>query len=509
MEIQESRTWIRNNMESREITTDRSWKAFFTSSFSPLTVIGITLLFGVGLGIIIPSFMSHVYVLAQVNKVGGILGPFGLAFWGVVVAILIVLIILFRQDELAATIVMAISLCLDWYLATYIVAQILALALLLIFFFGQSHRYPWGEPRVLWLWILFLALTIFPAIRGATDTINTLYYYPNLILGALTMFWLGTVIARNATALRRFFKLVSAFATLIALHIIIEAVTGKLLFVQTNVQNFLDGVSNYQLGNTGISRLGSFFVQPDAGSAFLAVMLFIPLGLFVESSSLFQKALYITEVILISLALLFTYSTGAWLAACAGIVVFIILVGSTRFSIQMSLCVIIAVAILVVGFHSQLQLLFQHAHDPNELSIRLGAWETALKVIRAFPLTGIGLSRTVYLQIADPFRVPAQTIALNNPHNSYLELAAMGGIPVILVFPSLLVYALWKAFGNWIQVDRRARPLLGAGIAAIITFSFNSLSFGVWTFPPLAVPGWLIPGVISSPLLIKSHEKKP
>jgi O-antigen ligase len=129
-------------------------------------------------------------------------------------------------------------------------------------------------------------------------------------------------------------------------------------------------------------------------------------------------------------------------------------------------------------------------------------------VIWAFPLTGIGVSRTAYLQIAEPFRVQAQSLALNNPHNSYLELAAMGGIPVILVFLSLLVYALWKALGNWIQVDRRARPLLGAGIAAIITLSLNSLSFGAWTFPPLAVPGWLILGVISSPLLIKSQERE-
>jgi hypothetical protein len=66
-----------------------------------------------------------------------------------------------------------------------------------------------------------------------------------------------------------------------------------------------------------------------------------------------------------------------------------------------------------------------------------------------------------------------------------------------------LVYALWKAFDNWKQIDRRARPLFGAGIAAIITLSLNSLSFGVWTLLPLAVPGWLISGVIASPLLLR------
>lgn len=497
-------------MGSREITRDGKWKAFFTSSRSPIAVIVITLLLGGGLGMLIPSIMSNMYVLAEVNKFGGILGTFGPAFWGLVVgAIIMIQIILLRQDELAATIIMAISLCLDWYLATYIVAQILALVLLLIFFLARSLRYPWEEPSALWLWVLFLGLTIFPAIRGAIDVYDTVFYYPNLILGALIMFWLGTVIARNITSIKRFFKVVAGFGTLIAVHIIIEAATGKLVFATSNVVNFLDTTGYYHLfEDPNVHRLGSFFIQPDAGSAFLAMILFIPLGLFVVSSSLLQKALYLTEVILISLALLFTYSTGAWLAACAGMIVFLILVGSIRYSPQIPICIIIAVAILVVGFPSQVHLLFQHASEASDLSIRIGEWETAWKVIWTFPLTGIGLSRVAYIQIAELYRVPAQSIPLNNPHNSYLELAAMGGLPVLCVFLALLVYALWKALGNWMRVDRRARPLLGAGIAAIITLSFNSLSFGVWTLPPLAVPGWLILGVIASPLLLRESDRQ-
>ncbi len=450
-------------------------------------------------------------VILAALLLGGIIGTLDPIKYGFVMGIIIMaLVVLLRQDELAAILVVVVSLYVDWFLGLLIVAQMMALMLLVIFFLARSPQYPWAEPRSRWLWVLFLVLTIFPAIKGATTRFDTFYYYPNLILGALIMFWLGTVVARNVTSVRRFFKIFAGFGTLIAVHVIIQATTGRLLFATTQVEAYLVSRSYYQLGSFGVSRAGSFFVQPDAGSAFLAMMLFIPLGLFVESSSFLEKVFYLTETLLILIALLFTYSIGAWLAACVGMVVFVVLVGSMRYRIQISLYIIAAAAVLFVGFPSQVNLLFQHGSNPNELLLRQGLWQTAWRVIQAFPLTGIGLGRLVYLETVDPYRVPAAYVAENNPHNSYLEWGAMAGLPVLFVFLALLVFSLWQALRIWMRADREARTLLGAGIATITALSFNSWSFGAWTLPPLAAPGWLILGVISSPLLMESlsSEKK-
>lgn len=97
--------------------------------------------------------------------VGGMLGVFG-PYIGVAMlgGIVMSIIIMLRQDELAATIVIAVHLYLDWYLFLHLVGLLLVLVLLLIFFLNRSPQHPWIRPRALWLWILYLLITIEPAL---------------------------------------------------------------------------------------------------------------------------------------------------------------------------------------------------------------------------------------------------------------------------------------------------------------------------------------------------------
>lgn len=475
---------------SRAITQDRGWRTFFTSF--TIIAVGIALLLG---GVGIALLLGGEFGYTGIKAAGGIFGLF-----------LVTIIIILRQDELAATLIIAVHLYVDWFGGLNIVAQLMALVLLVIFYLARSSRSPWVEPRAFWLWALFLGLCIFPAIRGATDYFNIILYYPNVILGALLMFWLGTVVSRDSSSIRLLWIMLSVFATLIALHTIIQEITGKFLFSTGSHDLSLAQVSNYQLGPTAVSRVGSFFLDPDYNGAFLSMMLFLPLGLFVASSSFLEKAFYLVETFLILLAMLFTYSGAAWIGATVGFLAFFMLIGGTRSRFLLPLCVLIAIVLLLVFFPSQFNLLFQHAAGSDELSLRFGIWQTAIRVIMAFPLTGIGLSHALYLQIADSYRVPAQTVPIDHPHNSYLEFGAMAGIPVLLVFVALLLYVLWCAYSNWKQADGRTRSLIGAGIAAAIALSICSLATNGWTLFPLAAAGWLILGAVSSPLLSRRES---
>ena len=482
---------IRNAVGDREITGDSRWSIF--SRISYLSMIPLMLMLLIG-GVVIALLL------------GGALGKLGLLAAGIIIgAIIMAVILLFGQHELAVTVVLAVHLYVDWYVGLSVVAQVMALGLLVIFFFARSPRYPWTEPRALWLWFLFLVLTIYPALQGSANSYDAFFYYPNIILGAFIIFWLGTVIARDNACLRRLFKMLAGFGSLIAVHTLIQAITGKILFETAYQQAFLVSVSNFQLEGSNVYRLGSLFVDPNWNGSFLTMMFLISLGLFVESSSFLEKALYLAEMFLILPALLFTYSNGAWVATLAGFIVFIIFVGRTRYRVLLVLFLLTAASVMVVFFRSQIDLLLQHAARPDELSLRIAIWQTAIQVIRAFPLTGIGLGHYTYLERADPYRVPAQYIPQDHPHNSYLEFGAMAGLPVLIVFVALLSITLWQAFRNWRLADVRTRPLLGAGLAAIIALSINSLSINAWTLPPLAAVGWLILGAIASPLLRNNH----
>ncbi len=435
-----------------------------------------------------------------------VLGIFNSAIGGAIAgSLLFVVVIALRQDQLAAVLVVAAHLYLDWYLGLRIMALVLVLVLLFVFFLFRSPQRPWVGPRAFWLWILLLALAIFPATRGVTWN-DGIEYYLNDFFAPLIIVWLGAVIARNILTLRYVLQLLAALGTLLAIHTIIQATTGTLLFGTTHYDALLAQVSNYQLAGTGVHRIGSFFLDPNWNGAFMAMMFFIPLGLFFESQSIRTKVLYFVEMCLIISALLYIFSNGAWVGVFAGLVAFILLAGQIRYRFQILSIILVAAVVIGYVFPAQVGLELQHATGSTEVVSRLSAWQTGVNVIRAFPLTGIGLGLLSYLARAEPYRVIAQYVPLAHPHNAYLEIAAMAGLPVLALFLTLLLLIFCLALRNWFLADSQTRSLVGGGIAAIVALSVNSISINGWTLAPLAMTGWLILGAVASPLLTRTFK---
>lgn len=450
-----------------------------------------------------PSLILSILALPVALLLGTVISRFnpvyGLAIAG---ALVMVIIVLFRWDELTVTLIVAVHLYIDFYLALHLVGILMALVLLLAYYFGRSADHPWVWPRPLWLWALFLVLTIYPAIYGgqfmAWDAAS---FYPSDVLGAFLLFWLGSIIAKDISTLRRVFQLLSIFAALVAIHTIIEATTGVFLFATAHEDLHLLTASNLDIIGSNARRASSFFTDPNWNSCFLATMFFLPLGLFMECKSLLGKFLFLAEMAVILVALLFTYSNGSWVALLGGVIAFVFWVGSQRLRLTWIIFTALIALLILVLFRSQLAVQFQHASTPNELSLRLGAWETGLRVIEAFPLFGVGLGGQAYLIRANPYVVAAQAVPLPHPHDTYLQWGAMAGIPVMVIFLLLMGYAFWYSWRNWRAIDIRYRPLLGGGITALITLSVNSVSIDGWTNFAIALISWLIFGMLASPLL--------
>ncbi len=464
------------------------WRETIREQFSPLLIclilaLSATLFLGVAIG---ASSQVQLYSVAAAG------------------AIVLGIVVLLRLDELAVTLILAVHLYIDWFLGLHLVGILMALVVLFVYYFGRSADRPWVEPRALWLWALFLVLTIYPAIYGGQLRFYDLVtFYPSNILGAFLMFWLGTVIVRDSVCLRRFLKILAGLGTLLAIHTIIEYTTGIfLLGTQYRIDNLLQA-GNFQFANSTATRAVSFLVDPNWNGALLAMMAILPLGLFFASSSLLEKALYRFETFLILLALLFTYSNGAWLGAIAGLVVFMLFAGRKRSSFLVLSFIFIVAIILITFFPYEISSQLQHASNPREVTLRLGAWYTALQTIQALPLTGTGLGYLAYQLRTQPFSGLEEGV-FSQPHNSYLEWAAMAGIPVLLVFVALLLFALWMALRNWTIADARTRALIGCGIAAIVSLSLSSITIDGWTHPVIAEVGWLVLGALTSPLLAQS-----
>jgi O-antigen ligase len=428
---------------------------------------------------------------------------FAFAWVILICAVMIALLVVLHQEALAVSIVLAVHLYADWYLGSRILALPMIVAFLAMSFWLRSSA---SAPPALWLWVALLALAIFPAIHGTLVLYDALYYYPNVFIAAFLTFWLGTVIARDHVSVYRVFRMLSLLAVAIAIHTLVTAATGTIWFASPSASNAYGDAFFYELGNTGLYRIGSYFVDMNWNGTFLAVMLFIVLGLFATSGFLLVRALLLIEIGLLSFALLFTFSAGAWISCGIGIILFLLLVGRRRFTVIAAMA--IAVLVMVVALQPQVESLLEHASDPVALSLRQGAWQTALRVILAFPLAGVGLGETGYVARVEPFRVPDQVVPLSHPHNSYLELGAMAGLPVLVVFTVILVTGLWRAAANWATVEPGSRPLFAGGLTAVVVLSINSITINAWTLPPLAAFGWLILGAISSPLVREAQGKR-
>jgi O-antigen ligase len=386
----------------------------------------------------------------------------------------------------------------------------MALGLLTVCYMGRSDDHPWTAPNLFWLWLPFLLLMIVPTLEGGAFSLtNSIGYYLPIVLSGFVMYWIGNLLGKDEASIRFAFQCIAMMAAILSIHTIIEATTGVFLFQSLGKSGAAAATFTLDTGN---SRLGSFFLNPNGNGMFLATAFFLPLGLFIESKSFWGRLISLGEMLLILLALTETYSTGSWLATFGALVIFILLVGRLRDSIVLTVVMAFIAALAYVLLSDKIAAQLAHASDQSDTSLHLATWETALRVTLAYPWFGVGIGNQAYLNLSEPLRVAAQTKPLQEPDNTYLQWGATSGIPIMLLFLALLGSVFVSAWRNWLKVDVRYRVLFAAGIASLLALSINSLTADGWT-SPIDMPflGWLIAGIVTSPLIRRrlSHRSHP
>jgi O-antigen ligase len=418
-----------------------------------------------------------------------------------------------RQDAPVAAFAVAGGIFIDFYhlvaLPIYFpVAPALALLLLGIMFFSQSAKRPWVRVHQPLIWAVLLVLTAIQIPRGVS-TLESLEYYVGVYLSAWAAYVLGVQVARDDRQLKRLLASLTVLGAVVAVHTIIQATTGVFLLETPEWASWLAYKGNYTLSVTTTMRAGSFLINPDTDGVFMATLLPIAIGLVASSTSRVGKLLALCGVVLIAMALFFTYSNASWLAVGVAVSAYAVLVLRGRYRLYFIAIATVCAVAAVVLFPSRVQALIDHATQPGEVSLRVGTWETGIAVIQHNPLLGIGLGGPInYYVRADAYREPGQDTPLPHPHNSFLEVAAMAGLPALLAFIVLLGAAFRRALRTFAAARGPTRLLLGGGLMAVVALTVNSLGTSGWTFTPLTFPGWLILGAVASPALAASLLRK-
>lgn len=414
-------------------------------------------------------------------------------------------IYLYRTGRFAlwAAGLVGLAVLVDWYRVITIPgyvpvgATLAALTLLGLLFFTQSRERPWIRVPHLALWAAILLITALEIPRGERVTESITYYVQIFVNGGLA-YVAGIQVARDVASLRRLFAFLGGFSILIALHAIAQELTGTFLFVTSTWESWLTYKGNYFIAGQTFTRVGSFLINPDSLGVFLATTTPLVLGLCIAGRSRLERLAWLAGTVAMVLALLFTYSNASWAAFGAGMLIFLFLVVRGRVRAYLLGFGCLMALVLVVGFPQRVEALVAHATSPREYALRFAVWHTGLNTILGNPLLGVGLGANSYMAHENLYRVPEQDVLVFHPHNSFLEIGAAAGAPVLLLLLFVYAAAMRRALLAYRRADHRGQVLIGAGIVSVIAFTVNALATNGLTLPPLVVLDWLILGAVSS-----------
>jgi putative inorganic carbon (HCO3(-)) transporter len=287
-----------------------------------------------------------------------------------------------------------------------------------------------------------------------------------------------------------------------------------LLFV--TIVASLVGFAQYSLGAS--ERASGVFGNDQLLGSFLMVLLPIAAVTAIVERSINRQLAAQAATVLAAGCLLLAHSRSAWLGAAAGLAVLgalalIVALKQGKLARKKHLFVLPAMLTLVsVGFFlwawPQSGSIVERAGTFTRLTQdtswnqRVHAWEAALTMARAKPLTGIGIG--VYPAFSRPVAHTGAWLTTNAPraslgeqaHNLYVQTVVELGIPGLLLFVSIIAVFLLAAIRRVRQMDSGIRrDLLLAAIASMVAFSVDAFGSPSWQFGQLSLFFWLLLGV--------------
>jgi O-antigen ligase len=165
------------------------------------------------------------------------------------------------------------------------------------------------------------------------------------------------------------------------------------------------------------------------------------------------------------------------------------------------------VALGFVAFFAVVQLLiFSGVFSPNaeqlagrdedSLTTRVLIWESGLRILLDYPLTGSGMNTFRTAAVRARYPVPGyEGKILPHAHNEWVQVGADLGIPGLIVVAGwyvMLARMLWK---NWRAGDARVKALVFAAAGGMIAHLFYGLGDAIALWDRFAFVFWWMAGI--------------
>ena len=258
--------------------------------------------------------------------------------------------------------------------------------------------------------------------------------------------------------------------------------------------NFPIHIIAENLADGGHMRIGGTIGVPNVAGAYLSVMLASAAGLLFTNLGKLYRWLAAGVLGLGGIALIFTFSRGAWIALVLALFVIFFVVWRQRgISLKRPMAIFAALTLLYLPFHNAISTRM-FGDDKGSAKSRIPLDRLAFRMIEANPVLGVG---------ANNFTVAMVQYATSEfrhewlwaVHNRYLLVLTETGPAGLLAYLAFLVGTLRKGLQGWRFGDSVFAPI-ALGFTAGIAGHMVHLGVDLFRDRPLQQLVWLIAGLL-------------
>lgn len=244
-----------------------------------------------------------------------------------------------------------------------------------------------------------------------------------------------------------------------------------------------------------LRRIRGFYGSPNNLGLFLgrALPMAVALGLWWVRG----RVLLLSAAAIMAVALLLTFSIGAWVGVAAGLLAIAALRGRQTLKVAVGIgvagLIIVAIAALRIpriGSHVNL-------HRGTDFE-RLLIWQSSLRMLAGHAVRGIGLDNFLYYY-QHGYRLPAgwREPDLSHPHNLILDFWLSLGLPGILLLGLLLGRLVEVVVARWKAASLAERGAYAGVVGAMVDTVVHGLVDNSFFLVDLSVLFWLMFAIVA------------
>lgn len=228
------------------------------------------------------------------------------------------------------------------------------------------------------------------------------------------------------------------------------------------------------------TRVVSTFENPNVFGEYLIMLIPVAFALFIASKRFSERALTLTSLFASVLALVYTWSRGAWLGFIAAMLILLVIInrkalGAYVFGIlALPLAIPVLPASIIERFSSIGNM------TDSSTSYRVFIWEAATNMINDYFVSGIGIGVDAFQTVYSEYALAGIETAPHS-HNLYLQIMLELGIFGFAAFVFAMFMFFAKVFTFLKNSDNReAKLVVGAIACGVIAILVQGLTDYVW-----------------------------